>query len=188
MCVHETRRQVHVYRKGRWGLCVCMFARGRVLVIKVSENSRKWLREGGRVISRACVRERHLGRECVSMCERPPMESETTHKRLIYTLIKDINCIQILGWDYDICNSRKERPLIHQTSRFYRIWACLCYYSTQLIHIVSILNSRQCIALAIEYKREYSSCCVCKAHYTYESYTMDIINSYLWTSIHLNST
>ena len=103
-------------------------------------------------------------------------------------LIKDINCIQILGWDHDICNSRKERSLIHQTSRFYRIWACLCYYSTQLIHIVSILNSRQCIALAIEYKCEYSSCCVCKAHYTYESYTMDIINSYLWTSIHLNST
>ena len=156
MCVHETRRQVHVYRKGRWGLRVCMFARGRVLVIKVSANSCKWLREGGRVISRACVRERHLGRECVSMCERPPMESETTRKRLLYTLIKDINCIQILGWDHDICNSRKERSLIHQTSRFYRIWACLCYYSTQLIHIVSILNSRQCIALAIEYKREYT--------------------------------
>ena len=161
-----------------------MFARGRVLVIKVSENSCKWLREGGRVISRACVRERHLGRECVSMCERPSMESETTRKRLMYTLIKDINCIQILGWDHDICNSRKERSLIHQTSRFYRIWACLCYYSTQLIHIVSILNSRQCIALAIEYKHEYSSCCACKAHYTYESYTMNIINSYLWTSIH----
>ena len=50
---------------------MCMFARGRVLVIKVSENSCKWSREGGRVISRACVRERHLGRECVSMCERP---------------------------------------------------------------------------------------------------------------------
>ena len=100
---------------------MCMFARGRVLVIKVSGNSCKWLREGGRVISRACVRERHLGRECVSMCERPPMESETTRKRLLYTLIKDINCIQILGWDHDICNSRKERSLIHQTSRFYRI-------------------------------------------------------------------
>ena len=54
---------------------MCMFARGRVLVIKVSENSCKWLREGGRVISRACVRERHLGRECVSMCESPLMES-----------------------------------------------------------------------------------------------------------------
>ena len=26
---------------------MCMLARGRVLVIKVSENSRKWLREGG---------------------------------------------------------------------------------------------------------------------------------------------
>ena len=47
-------------------------------------------REGGRIISRACVRERHLERECVSMCERPPMESETTRKRLLYTLIKDI--------------------------------------------------------------------------------------------------
>ena len=43
-------------------------------MIKVSENSRKWLREGGRVISRACLQERHLGRECVSMCERPPMD------------------------------------------------------------------------------------------------------------------
>ena len=64
-----------------------MFARGRVLVIKVSENSCKWLGEGRRVISRECVRERHLGRECVSMCERPPMESETTHKRLMYTLL-----------------------------------------------------------------------------------------------------
>ena len=74
MCLRETRRQVYVYRKGRWGLCVCMLVRGRVLVIKVSENSRKWLREGGRVISRACLRERHLGRECVSMCERPPMD------------------------------------------------------------------------------------------------------------------
>ena len=80
MCVQETRRQVYVYRKGRCGLCVCMLVRGRVLVIKVSENSRKWLREGGRVISRACLQERHLGRECVSMCERPPMESETTRK------------------------------------------------------------------------------------------------------------
>ena len=65
MCIHETRREVHVYRKGQWGLCVCILARGRVLVIKVSENSSKWLREGVRVISRACVRERHLGRECV---------------------------------------------------------------------------------------------------------------------------
>ena len=78
-------------------------------MIKVSENSCKWLREGGRVISRACLR------------ERPPMESETTRKRLMYTLSKDINCIQILGWVHDICNSRKERSLIHQTSRFYRI-------------------------------------------------------------------
>ena len=40
-----------------------MLARGRVLVIKVSENSRKWLREGGRVISIACLRDRHLERE-----------------------------------------------------------------------------------------------------------------------------
>ena len=78
-------------------------------------------REGGRVISRACLRERHLGRESVSMCERPPMESETTHKRLMYTLIKNINCIQILGWDHDISNSRKERSLIHQTSSFYEV-------------------------------------------------------------------
>ena len=93
MCVHETRRQVYVYRKGQWGLCVCMLVRGRVLVIKVSENSRKLLREGGRVISRACLRERHLGRKSVSMCERPPMESETTRKRLLYTLIKDMNYI-----------------------------------------------------------------------------------------------
>ena len=43
-------------------------------MIKVSENSRKWLREGGRVISRACMREGHLRRECDSMCEGPPME------------------------------------------------------------------------------------------------------------------
>ena len=121
MCVHETRRQVYVYIKGRWGLCMCMLVRGRVLVIKVSENSRKWLREGGMVILRACLRVRHLGRECVSMCEIPPMESETTRTRLLYTLIKYINCIQILGWDHDICNSHKERSLIHQTSRFYRI-------------------------------------------------------------------
>ena len=48
---------------------MCMLVRGRVLMIKVSENSHKWLREGGRVISRACLRERHLGRESVSMCE-----------------------------------------------------------------------------------------------------------------------
>ena len=64
---------------------------------------------------RVCVREK------VSVCEEGRMESETTHKRLMYTLIKDINCIQILGWDHDICNSRKERSLIHQTSRFYQI-------------------------------------------------------------------
>ena len=64
-----------------------MLARGRELVIKVSENSHKWLREGGRVISRACLRERHLRRVCVSMCKIPPMESETTRKRLMYTLI-----------------------------------------------------------------------------------------------------
>ena len=60
-------------------------------------------------------------RESYRVFEEGPMESETTHKRLLYTLIKDINCIQILGWDHDICNSRKERSLIHQTSRFYRI-------------------------------------------------------------------
>ena len=48
-------------------------------MIKVSENSCKWLREGGRVISRACVRERDLGRECVSMCERPPMDIHRVH-------------------------------------------------------------------------------------------------------------
>ena len=52
MCVRDTRRRVYVYRKGRWGLCMCMLVRGRVLVIKVSENSCKWLREGGRVISK----------------------------------------------------------------------------------------------------------------------------------------
>ena len=33
------------------------------------------------------------------VCERPPMETKTTRKRLLYTFIKDINCIQILGWD-----------------------------------------------------------------------------------------
>ena len=66
---------------------MCMLAIGRVLVIKLSENSLNgYEREG--VIWIACVRERHLGRECVSLCERPPMESETTHKRLMYTLIK----------------------------------------------------------------------------------------------------
>ena len=58
MCVHETRRQVHVYRKGRRGLCVCMFARGRVLVIKVSENSCKWLREGrGLYLEHVCKKD-----------------------------------------------------------------------------------------------------------------------------------
>ena len=39
MCIQETHRQVYVYRKGRWALCVCMLVRGRVLVLKVSENS-----------------------------------------------------------------------------------------------------------------------------------------------------
>ena len=73
MCIPETRRQVYVYRKGRLGFWVCMLVRGRVLVIKDSENSRKWLRDEGRVISRACLRERHLGRECVSMRDRAPM-------------------------------------------------------------------------------------------------------------------
>ena len=51
-----------------------MRVRGRVLVIKVSENCRKWLGKGGRVISRACVRERHLGRELLSMSKRPSMD------------------------------------------------------------------------------------------------------------------
>ena len=64
---------------------------------------------------RVCVRESRR------VCEEGPMQSETTRKRLMYTLIKDINCIQILGWFHDICNSRKQRSLIHQTSRFYRI-------------------------------------------------------------------
>ena len=45
-----------------------------MLLIKVSKNNRKWLREGGRVISRACVRERHLGRELLSMSKRPSMD------------------------------------------------------------------------------------------------------------------
>ena len=76
-------------------------------------------REGGLYLEHVC--EKDTSGECVSMCERPPMESETTRKRLMYTLIKDINCIQILGWDHDIRNSRKERSLIHQTSRFYQI-------------------------------------------------------------------
>ena len=39
------------------------------------------------------------------------MESETTCKRLMYTLIKNINCIQILGWDHDICNSLRNDHL-----------------------------------------------------------------------------
>ena len=66
MCVQETRRQVYVYRNGRWGLCVCMLARGRVLVIKVSENSRKWLREGGRegYIESMCARKTPRERVC----------------------------------------------------------------------------------------------------------------------------
>ena len=57
MCVQETHRQVYVYRKGRWGLFVCMLARGRVLVIKVSENSRKWLREGGLYLDHVCEKD-----------------------------------------------------------------------------------------------------------------------------------
>ena len=142
-------------------------------------------REGGLYRDHMC--EKDTSRESVWVCARDHWRRVKLHVKDCCTHWLIINCIQILGWDNGICNSRKERSLIHQTSRFYRIWACLCYYSTQLIHILSILNSRQC-ALAIEYKREYSSCCVCKAHYTYESYTMNIINSYLWTSIHLNST
>ena len=41
-------------------------------------------------------------RESQRVCEEGPMESETTRKRVMYTLIKNINCIQILGWDHDI--------------------------------------------------------------------------------------
>ena len=38
--------------------CVCMFARGRVLVIKVSENSCKWLREeGGLYLEHVCEKD-----------------------------------------------------------------------------------------------------------------------------------
>ena len=58
MCVHETRRQVHVYRKGRWGLCVCMFVRGRVLVIKVSETVvNGYEREGGLYLEHVCEKD-----------------------------------------------------------------------------------------------------------------------------------
>ena len=56
-----------------------MLVRGRVLVTKVGEKTRIWLREGGKVIWRACLRERHLGRECMSMCERPPMDIHRAH-------------------------------------------------------------------------------------------------------------
>ena len=80
--------------------------------------------------SAECVRETTDGytpcarmcvRESQRVCEEGPMESETTHKRLMYTLIKNINYIQILGWDHGICNSHQERSLIHQTSIFYQI-------------------------------------------------------------------
>ena len=80
MCVQETRRQVYVYRKGRWGLCVCMLARGRVLVIKVSENNRKWLRERERNRESMCVRHPDTLREIMSMCEREmPMHIKCVH-------------------------------------------------------------------------------------------------------------
>ena len=87
-------------------------------MIKVSENSRKMVTRG----REGYIESMSAGKTpWERVCERPPMESETTRKRLMYTLIKDINCIQILGWDHDICSSRKERSLIHETSRFYRI-------------------------------------------------------------------
>ena len=86
--------------------------------MKIVVNS--YEREGGLYLEHVCE-EDTSGESVLSLCERPPMESETTRKRLLYTLIKDINCIQILGWDHDICNSPKERSLIHQTSIFYRI-------------------------------------------------------------------
>ena len=58
MCVHETRRQVHVYRKGRRGLCVCMSARGRVLVIKFSEKVvNGYEREGGLYLEHVCEKD-----------------------------------------------------------------------------------------------------------------------------------
>ena len=58
MCVRETRRQVYVYRKGQWGLCMCMLVRGRVLVIKVSENSRiGYKREGGLYLEHVCEKD-----------------------------------------------------------------------------------------------------------------------------------
>ena len=50
-------------------------------------------REGGLYREHVC--EKDTSGECVSMCERPPMESETKRKRPLYTLTKDINCIQI---------------------------------------------------------------------------------------------
>ena len=74
MCVQDTRRQVYVYRKGRWGLCVCMLARGRVLVIKVSENSRKWLREGGGYIGSMSARKTPRERVCEHVCESTDRE------------------------------------------------------------------------------------------------------------------
>jgi len=54
------------------GSCMRMRVRGRVLVTKVSENSRKWLRERGRVISRVCVREKTpRERVCEHVSETP---------------------------------------------------------------------------------------------------------------------
>ena len=45
---------------------MCMLARGRVLVIKASENSRKWLREGGREVNidSMCARKTPRERVC----------------------------------------------------------------------------------------------------------------------------
>ena len=58
MCIQKTRRQVYVYRKGQWGLCVCMLARGRVLVIKVSGNScNGYKREGGLYLEHVCEKD-----------------------------------------------------------------------------------------------------------------------------------
>ena len=64
MCVQETCRQVYVYRKGRWGLCVCMLVRGRVLVIKVSENSRMVTRGREGYIESMCARKTPRERVC----------------------------------------------------------------------------------------------------------------------------
>ena len=66
-------------------------------MINGSENSRIWLQEGGRVISRACLRERHLGRECMSMCERPPMD---IHRVCVCVREKVGVCVRRGLWSY----------------------------------------------------------------------------------------